>query len=78
MGGWDCLDPKDLNAVIQKEHHVTPTLDEILPKIPGAAVADAKCGNWNVLENDSSYLTTFNSLFGRYRFNRMPFELKMS
>ena len=27
-----CLDPKDLNAAIQREHHVTPTLEEILPK----------------------------------------------
>ena len=27
------LDPKDLNAAIQREHHVTPTLEEILPKL---------------------------------------------
>lgn len=45
-----CLDPKDLNAAIQREHHVTPTLEEILPKLPGATVfsiVDAKCGYWN-------------------------------
>ena len=77
-----CLDPKDLNAAIQREHHVTPTLEEILPKLTGATVfsiVDAKCGYWNVvLDKQSSYLTTFNSPFGRYRFNRMPFGLKMS
>ena len=77
-----CLDPKDLNAAIQREHHVTPTLEEILPKLTGATVfslVDAKCGYWNVvLDKESSYLTTFNSSFGRYRFNRMPFGLKMS
>lgn len=77
-----CLDPKDLNAAIQREHHVTPTLEEILPKLPGATVfsiVDAKCGYWNgVLDKASSYLTTFNSPFGRFRFNRMPFGLKMS
>ena len=77
-----CLDPKDLNAAIQREHHVTPTLEEILPKLTGATVfsiVDAKCGYWNVvLDKESSYLTTFNSPFGRYRFNRMPFGLKMS
>ena len=42
-----CLDPKDLNAAIQREHHVTPTLEEILPKLTGATVfsiVDAKCG----------------------------------
>ncbi|KAL9956099.1 hypothetical protein ACROYT_G037526 [Oculina patagonica] len=77
-----CLDPKDLNAAIQREHHVTPTLEEIMPKLTGATVfsiVDAKCGYWNVvLDKESSYLTTFNSPFGRYRFNRMPFGLKMS
>ena len=77
-----CLDPKDLNAAIQREHHVTPTLEEILLKLTGATVfsiVDAKCGYWKVVhDKESSYLTTFNSPFGRYRFNRMPFGLKMS
>ena len=31
-----------------------------------------------VLDEESSYLTTFNSPFGRYRFKRMPFGLRMS
>ena len=59
-----------------------PTLEEILPKLTGATVfsiVDAKYGYWNVVLNkESSYLTTFNSPFGRYSFNRMPFGLKMS
>ena len=33
-----CLDPKDLNEAIKHEHHVTPTLEEILPKLNGAKV----------------------------------------
>ena len=53
-----CLDPKDLNAAIQREHHVTPTLEEILPKLTGTTVfstVDAKCGYWNVvLDKESS------------------------
>jgi len=61
---------------------VTPTLEEILPKLSGAnifSIVDAKCGYWNVvLDEESSYLTTFNSPLGRYRFKRMPFGLKMS
>ena len=47
-----CLDPKDLNAAIQREHHVTPTLEEILPKLADAKVfsmVDAKCGYWNMV-----------------------------
>ncbi|KAK7107442.1 hypothetical protein V1264_015374 [Littorina saxatilis] len=35
---------------------------------------DAKCGYWQMkLNEESSYLTTFNTPFGRYRFNRLPF-----
>ncbi|KXJ08917.1 Transposon Tf2-6 polyprotein [Exaiptasia diaphana] len=30
-----CLDPKDLNAAVQRVHHVTPTLEEILPNLSG-------------------------------------------
>ena len=44
-----CLDPKDLNAAIQREHHITPTLEEILPKLANAkvfSIVDAKCGYW--------------------------------
>ena len=77
-----CLDPKDLNAAIQRDHHVTPTLEEVLPKLNGAthfSILDARSGYWNVtLDEESSYLTTFNSPVGRYRFKRMPFGLRMS
>ena len=77
-----CLDPKDLNKAIRREHHAIPTLEEILPKLAGAkffSIVDAKCGYWNVnLDLESSYLTTFNPPFARYRFLRMPFGLKMS
>ena len=75
-----CLDPKDLNKAIRREYHVIPTLEEILPKLAGTnffSIVDAKCSYWNVnLDQESSYLTTFNSPFGRYRFLRMPFWFK--
>ena len=77
-----CLDPKDLNTAIRRDHHVVPTLEDLLPKLKDAkyfSIVDAKCGYWNVeLTQESSYLTTFNSPFGRYRFLRMPFGLKMA
>ena len=77
-----CLDPKDLNKAILRDHHVTPTLEDILPLFKDAtyfSIVDAKSRYGNVeLDEESSYLTTFNSPFGRYRFLRMPFGLKMS
>lgn len=77
-----CLDPKDLNRAIKRDHHVTPTLEEVLPNFRNKkvfSILDARCGYWAVqLDDESSYLTTFNSPFGRYRFRRMPFGLRMS
>ncbi|CAB3999905.1 Hypothetical predicted protein [Paramuricea clavata] len=77
-----CLDPKDLNEAIMRDHYPTPTLEEITPKLAGARVfskIDARNGYWNVkLDDKSSYLTTFNTPNGRYRFLRMPFGLRMS
>ena len=64
------------------EHHPIPTLEEITPKLAGAKLfskLDARNGYWNVkLDEKSSYLTTFNTPFGRYRFLRMPFGRRMS
>ena len=73
---------KDLNKVIRREHHPIPTLEEITPKLAGAKLfskLDARNGGyWNVkLDEESSYVTTFNTPFGRYRFLRMPFGLRM-
>uniref|UniRef100_A0ABM0MG72 Uncharacterized protein K02A2.6-like n=1 Tax=Saccoglossus kowalevskii TaxID=10224 RepID=A0ABM0MG72_SACKO len=77
-----CLDPKDLNTAIKREHHPTPTLEEITHKLTGAKLfskLDARNGYWNVkLDEESSVLTTFNTPFDRYRFLRMPFGLRMS
>ena len=74
-----CLDPKDLNKAIKRPHHVTPTLDDVLPKLNGAkffSILDARSGYWNIkLNEESSYLTTFNTPHGRYRFLRLPFGL---
>ena len=39
-------------------------------------VLDVKLGFWHIpLEDKSSYLTTFNSPFGRYRWLRLPFGI---
>ncbi len=77
-----CLDPKDLNRATKRTYHKTPTLEEITHQFNGATVfskLDARHGYWSiVLDEQSSLLTTFNSPFGRYKFNRLPFGLKVS
>ncbi|PIK59947.1 hypothetical protein BSL78_03102 [Apostichopus japonicus] len=82
-GQWRiCLDPKDLNRAIKRSNHHTPTLEEITHKFAGSTVfskLDARHGYWSIsLDKESSYLTTFNSPFGRFRFLRLPFGLCVS
>ena len=77
-----CLDPKDLNRAVKREHFQLPTATEITSKLTGAKVfskLDAKDGFWHVkLDHPSSLLTTFNTPFGRFKFNRLPFGLNSS
>ena len=75
-----CLDPRDLNKSIKREHYKIPTMQEIASEFAGKTVfstLDLKDGYWQVqLDEESSLLCTFNSPFGRYRFTRMPFGIK--
>ena len=77
-----CLDPKDLNKAIMREHYKPPTLDEITHKLSGAQVfskVDAYKGFWaKRLDYESSIKTTFNTHKGRYRYLRMPMGAKSS
>ena len=77
-----CLDPKDLNRAVKREQFQLPTSTEITSKLTGAKVfskLDAKDGFWHVkLDPPSSLLTTFNTPFGRFKFNRLPFGLNSS
>ena len=77
-----CLDPKDLNKNIRREHYYTRTIDELLPLLHGKkffSVVDTKKGYWHVeLDHESSRLCTFNTPFGRYWFKRLPFGIVLS
>lgn len=77
-----CLDPKDLNESIRREHYYSRTIEEILPQLHGKqyfSVADTRKGYWHVeLDHESSLLCTFNTPFGRYRFKRLPFGVNVS
>ena len=75
-----CIDPRDLNQAIKREHYPMKTIEEVVAEIPGAKVfstLDARSGFWQIkLDEASSKLCTFNSPFGRYRFTRLPFGIK--
>ena len=77
-----CLDPKDLNDAIQREHYPLPVIEDVATRLAGAkvfTVLDVQQGFWHVeLDDESSFLTTFNTPFGRYRFKRIPFVLSSS
>ena len=72
-----CIDPRDLNKALLREHYQLPTQQEITSRLAGAkyfSKLDATSGFWQMpLDEDSSYLTTFNTPFGRYRFTVVPF-----
>lgn len=74
-----CLDPRDLNRAIKRQHFKLPTREEIMSKFAGATIfskLDASQGFWQIkLDEKSSKLTTFITPFGRYRFLRLPFGL---
>ncbi len=75
-----CIDPRDLNEALKRPHHPMRTVEEVVAKMPNAkffAVIDAKTGFWQIpLEEQSSFYTTFNTPFGRYRFLRLPYGVK--
>ena len=72
-----CIDPRELNKAIYREHYQLPTQQEITSRLAGAkffSKRDAKSGYWQIpLDEESSFLTTFNTPFGRYRFTVIPF-----
>ena len=66
-----CIDPYELNKSLCREHYTLPVLDDILHEMKGAqffSKTDLSCGYWHVkLDKPFSYLTTFQTCFGRFR-----------
>ena len=77
-----CLDSKPLNKALKRNHYLLPVMDDILPELQSAKIfstVDAKDGFWHVcLDEESSYLTTMESPFWKFRWNRLPFGLSVS
>ncbi|KAK2726434.1 hypothetical protein QYM36_000765 [Artemia franciscana] len=74
-----CLDPVDLKRAIERLHYPISLFDEVAVKCKVAKKffkMDARNGYWSmVLDKPSSELTTFNTMYGRYKWNRYPFGL---
>lgn len=74
-----CLDPRDLNSAIKREHYSMPTIEEVVSRLPQAAVfstLDATCGYWQIpVDEKSSKLLTFDTPYGHFRFRRLPFGI---
>ncbi|KAL1262289.1 hypothetical protein QQF64_007554 [Cirrhinus molitorella] len=73
-----CMDPKDLNAAIEREHYPMLTIEEVvtMPRAKVFTTLDAQSGYWQIkLDEESSKLCTFNSPFGRFAYKRLPFGI---
>lgn len=74
-----CIDPKPLNKALKRSHYPLLVIDDLLPDLSKAkvfSVCDVKNGFWHVeLDEASSYLTTFGTRFGRYRWLKLPFGI---
>ena len=77
-----CLDPTNLNKAVTREpyHFRTPKdISHMLADACILTVCDCKKGYWHqTLDEASSYLTTFNTEVGRYRFAVMPFGITVA
>ena len=77
-----CLDPTNLNKAITREpyHFCTPEdISHMLPDACILTVCDCKKRYWHqTLDEAFSYLTTFNTEIGRYRFTVMPFSITVT
>ncbi|KAK2710450.1 hypothetical protein QYM36_011843 [Artemia franciscana] len=74
-----CIDPVDLNKSIRRPFYPIPSLEDVTSRLHGVkylSKLDARSGYWSlVLDDESADLTTFNTIFGRYRFKQMPFGI---
>ena len=73
-----CIDPQPLNEALMREYYNLPTLDDVLPMLHDAKMfskLDVKEAFWH---EESSKLTTMITPFGRFRWARWLFGLRVS
>ncbi|GBM48090.1 hypothetical protein AVEN_34411-1 [Araneus ventricosus] len=77
-----CIDRRPLNEAIKIPHYPIPSADRLMTNLQGNIVFslfDATNGFWQLaLDEESSYLTTFSTPWGRYRFLVLPCGLNNS
>ena len=74
-----CIDPKPLSKALKRCHYPLPIIEDLLPELSKAKIfskCDVKNGLWYVtLDEQSSFLTTFETPFGIFRWLKMPFGI---
>ena len=77
-----CLDPKDLNKAIERNQWYSRMIDDILPELAKSkykTLKDVTSGYWHVvLDLASILLTMLNTPWGKLRWLRLPFRLKIA
>ncbi|GBN52018.1 Transposon Ty3-I Gag-Pol polyprotein [Araneus ventricosus] len=75
----NCGDLVEFNKNVIRELHPLPKAEYFLNLLAGAKIftkLNANSGFWQIpLDKKSSYLTTFITPFGRFRFQRLPFGI---
>nr|XP_033948146.1 uncharacterized protein K02A2.6-like [Pseudochaenichthys georgianus] len=74
-----CVDMRLPNTAIQRERHITPTVDDLIHDLNGAVVfskLDLNAGYHQLeLHPDSRYITTFTTHTGLWRYTRLNFGI---
>ena len=77
-----CLDPRNLNKYLIRSLHYTASWEDVQHSFKNGlyfSTLDAKSGYWTKrLSEESQLLTTFNTPFKKYCFQRLPFGLSVS
>ena len=77
-----CQGPLDLNKYVKKEYHRPPSVEEIYSQLNEKkifTIIDMTDCYWHKkLDKELSLFCTFNTPFGRWKFNRLPFGLKLA
>ena len=75
-----CLDPSNVNKAIRRSIYPMKTVEQVMSELSGKkyfSALDAKSGYCQLpLDEESSYLTTFNTPLGRFRWLRLPFGIR--
>jgi transposase InsO family protein len=73
------MDPRYLNSFLKRATYPLPDIESVFPKFRGAkyfSKMDMTMGFWQILlDEESSYMCTFSTPYGRYRYLRLPFGI---